>query len=108
MEKRRENINKIIDETGFKTISKFKKAVLEKYPNVTDKELREIYNERSKDPRVDLKKMRPLMIKIFSSSTDTWFHDLMDNGKTSNPKYFHVLSELIIDMESHIILRIRR
>ena len=85
-----EDINKIIDSTGFKSINKFKKAVLEKYPNITDKELRQIYKERSKDPRVDLKKMRPFMIKIFSSSTDTWFHDLMDNSKNGYPRYFHV------------------
>ena len=89
-DKVREDIHRIINETGFKTINKFKKAVLEKYPDVTDKELREIYNERNKDPRVDSKKMRHLMIKIFSSSTDTWFHDLMDNGKNSNPRYFHI------------------
>ena len=89
-DKVREDIHRIIDETGFKTINKFRSAVLEKYPFVTEKEMRERYNERNNDPRVDSKKMKHLMIKIFSSSTDTWFHDLMDNSKKGNPRYYHV------------------
>ena len=35
-------IHKIIDETGFKSVDKFKHAVRKKFPNITDKELREI------------------------------------------------------------------
>ena len=89
-DKVREDIHKIIDELGFKSLNKFKLAVLDKYPFVTDKQLQQIYKERSKDPKIDLKRMKPLMIKIFSSSTDTWFHDLMDNSKKGSPRYYHL------------------
>ena len=27
---------------------------------------------------------------IFSSSPNCWFHDLLDNGKTSHPRYWHI------------------
>jgi len=83
-------INKIIDETGFRHINKFKDAVKKKFPDISVKKLKEIFNERTKDPKVNMKKYKPMMIKIFSSSTDTWFHDIFDNRSKGIPKYYHI------------------
>ena len=84
------DINRIIDESGFKSINKFRRIVKKKYPNITEKQLKKIYNDRVKDPKKNLKTMKPFMIKIFSSSTDTWFHDIFDNRSKGIPKYYHI------------------
>ena len=38
-DKEREDIHKIIDELGFKSLNKFKKGFFTKYPNITNKQL---------------------------------------------------------------------
>ena len=35
---------------------------------------------RSKNIRIRKKQIKPFMIKIFSNSLNTWFHDLYDNS----------------------------
>ena len=83
-------INRIIDKTHFKTFERFKHHVQKIHPNVTDKQLREIYKRRIKDPFVKKKKIRNYQIRIFSKTHHTWFHDLFDNSSGGNPRYFHL------------------
>ena len=57
---------------------------------------------RSKNIRIRKKQIKPFMIKIFSNSLNTWFHDLYDNSgrvlkseRTNNlsdhePRYWHI------------------
>ena len=68
-------INRIIDKTHFKTFERFKHHVQKIHPNVTDKQLREIYKRRIKDPFVKKKKIRNYQIRIFSITDHTWFYD---------------------------------
>ena len=47
-------------------------------------------NKRLKDIRVKKEMIKPYMIKIFSTLTNTWFHDLYDNLPNHEPRYWHV------------------
>jgi hypothetical protein len=80
------NENQIIDETGFKSPSHWQ----EKFPNKSKEEIERLYAQRVKDPYVKKKKIKPLMISVFSKSPNTWFHDIMENGKGRDPGYFHI------------------
>ena len=53
---------------------------------------------RSKNIRIRKKQIKPFMIKIFSNSLNTWFHDLYDNSgrvldynlSDHEPRYWHI------------------
>ena len=45
---------------------------------------------RSKNIRIRKKQIKPFMIKIFSNSLNTWFHDLYDNLSDHEPRYWHI------------------
>ena len=47
-------------------------------------------NNRVKDRNIKKKYQKPFMIKIFADTTGCWFHDLFENPKSFNPKYFHI------------------
>jgi hypothetical protein len=86
--------NKIIDKSHFKTFAKVKPLLKKKYPTVTDKEIRKLLKTRIKDNHIFKYRKVPYMIKIFSSSPNCWFHDLLDNKHTNNddttPRYWHI------------------
>ena len=84
------NISKIIDKSHFKTFDHVKDHVKKELPEVSDKEIKEVIKLKVKDPYVKKKKIKPLMIKIFSRTPNTWFHDLLENPKGAEPKYFHL------------------
>ena len=83
-------INRIIDKTYFKTYERYKDHVRKQIPNISDEQLRKYYKLRVKDPYVNKKKIRNYQLRIFSKTHHTWFHDLLDNGKNSSPRYFHI------------------
>ena len=60
-----QDINRLIDKTHFKSLNHFKDHVKNKYPDITDKELRNIYNDRIKDPYVDKKRISKISNKNF-------------------------------------------
>ena len=62
--------NRIIDKTRFQTFNKVKAAVRKDYPEITDKEIRNIISRRNHDVRPN---------KIFSRGRNSWFEDLYDN-----------------------------
>jgi len=39
---------------------------------------------------INVKMLKKYMIPIFSTKYNTWFHDIFDNGKGGNPRYFHI------------------
>ena len=46
---------------------------------------------KRKDVKIKLsKKPKYYMRKIYSSAPNCWFHDLLDNGKDNQPRYWHV------------------
>ena len=81
-------ISKIIDISHFKTFDHVKKHVKKQLPDATDKEIREVIKNKVKDSFVNKKKIKPLMIKIFSRTPNTWFHDLFENPKKAAPIIF--------------------
>ena len=84
------DINDYIDKLHFRTYDHVATKVKERYPNVDVKHLKKIVNERLKDNFVKTRKITPYYIKIFSTRPNCWFHDLMDNGKDSDPRYWHI------------------
>ena len=82
-------INKIIDKTHFKTFNHVEKHVKQKV-NVSKKKLNKILSKRVKDQFIKRDRIKPYMIKIFSSRPNTWFHDLFDNTNRHEPRYWHI------------------
>ena len=74
----------------FKSFDKIKHHVRKEFPNVTDKQIRAALKNRVKDRFIKMKQQKPLMNRIFSSSTGCWFHDIFENSPSFNPKYFHI------------------
>ena len=85
-----QNINEEIDNTHFKTYGHVQKHVKNKFPRVKDKKIKKVLSKRLKDKFIRTKNIKPLMIKIFSSIPNCWFHDLYDNTKGKTPRYWHV------------------
>jgi len=81
------SVNDYIDSIHFKTIPHIKKKVLKRFPKVN---LDEIVKNRLHDKYIKKKIIKPYMIKIFSSSPNCYFHDLYDNRKGNNPRYYHI------------------
>lgn len=85
-----QDINNFIDKLHFKTYNHLIDKLKASFPDVDEKELNKIIDSRLKDHYVKLRKIEPYYIKIFSTKPNCWFHDLIDNGKFNNPRYWHV------------------
>jgi len=77
-----------INKYPFKSFDKVKAYIDEKFPEhpVTDNEIKSMLSNKVKDHRIKRKNMLPFMIKIFSKTFNTWFHDIM----ILNKKHYHV------------------
>ena len=84
-------MNELINKLPFKSFDKIKRHIKTKFPNVTDKQIRAALKNRVKDRLIKMKQQKPLMNRIFASSTGSWFHDLFENGGKGEPKYFHIV-----------------
>ena len=84
------NVNEYIDKLHFRTYNHVVNKVMEKFPEVNKKQLKKIVDSRLKDHFVKLRKIEPYYIKIFSTTPNCWFHDLMDNGKNNDPRFWHI------------------
>lgn len=83
-------INEEIDKIHFRSYDHIVDSILTNHPELTKKEIKKIVDNRLHDHFVKLKKIKPYYVKIFSSILNTWFMDLMDNGKDNNPRYYHL------------------
>lgn len=81
-------INQLLDTLSFRTFDKTYDRVKQQYPTVTKKQLRKLILNRKHD--VQPKHLHKYRISIYSPSLNTWFMDIMDNGRDSVPKYYHV------------------
>jgi hypothetical protein len=84
------HIDKIIDSTHFKTFDKVRDHVQRELPNVTDDEIKAAIEERVKDRKPSRKVQKQYYKKIFSRMPNTYFHDLFDNTKDGDPRFFHL------------------
>ena len=85
-----ERVNEIVDELRFRSFDKVYATVKNELPNVTKKEVRKVLMMRKKDKRLRRNQIKPYQIKIFSRSLNTWFMDLLDNGKENEPRYWFI------------------
>ena len=85
-----QEINDFIDKLHFRTLNHVQKKVKEKFPNLKDDKLKEIVDKRLKDKFIKICKITPYYVKIFSTRPNCWFHDLMDNGRGNEPRYWHI------------------
>jgi len=83
-------VSEYIDTLHFRTYRHVIDAVTEKFPDLSDKEIKRIVENKLKDHYIKSKRIKPYMIKIFSSMEGTWFHDLYDNTKNHKPRYWHI------------------
>ena len=82
-------VKEYIDKLHFRTYNHVVNKVMEKFPEVSKKQLKQIVDSRLKDHFVKLRKIEPYYIKIFSTTPNCWFHDLMDNGN-NYPRFWHI------------------
>ena len=85
-----ERVNEIVDELRFRSFDKVYATVKNELPNITKKEVRRVLMMRKKDKRLRRNQIKPYQIKIFSRSLNTWFMDLLDNGKENEPRYWFI------------------
>ena len=83
----KQKLNKEIDKSHFKTYGHVKNHIKTK---ASSKKIKKVIAGRLKDRFIKTDDIKPYMIKIFSSMPNCWFHDLYDNGKNNNPRYWHV------------------
>lgn len=83
-------INNYIDKLHFKTYNHIYQKVKDAFPNIDDNQIKHIVEQRLKDNFVKRWKVNPYMVKIYSTMPNCWFHDLMDNGKGNDPRYWHI------------------
>ena len=78
-----ERINAFIDKLHFKSYDHIIDKVVNAYPNVELDDIKKIVNDRLHDHYMTRRKIAPYYVHIFSTATNCWFHDLMDNSKHS-------------------------
>ena len=83
-------INDFIDKLHFKSESRIFDKVKSAFPNVSDDTIRNIIERREKNIPVKTALIEPYYFKIFSTKPNTFFHDLLDNGKGNEPRYWHI------------------
>ena len=85
-----ERVNEIVDGLRFRSFDKVYSSIKSEMPNVRKKEVRKVLMMRKKDKRLKRNQIKPYQIKIFSRSLNTWFMDLLDNGKENEPRYWFI------------------
>ena len=83
-------INRFIDKIHFRSYNHIIDKVVEAFPDVDLKDIKQIIDNRLKDHFMTRRKIAPYYVHIFSPVLNTWFHDLFDNGKGNEPRYWHV------------------
>lgn len=83
-----DTINKFIDKLHFRSYEKVIGRLKEEFPDVRESEFRDIMNHRLKDKYIKTRRVEPYYVKIYSSSPNCWFQDILDNGKGSVPRYW--------------------
>ena len=83
-------INDFIDKLHFRSYNHVIDKVVDAFPDVDLKDIKQIIDNRLKDHYMTRRKIAPYYVHIFSTMLNTWFHDLFDNGKNNEPRYWHV------------------
>ena len=83
-------INDFIDKLHFKSESRIFDKVKSTFPNVSENTIKNIIDRREKNIPVRPSLIEPYYFKIFSTRPNCWFHDLLDNGKNNDPRYWHI------------------
>ena len=81
-------INNLLDTLHFRSFDKTYEQVHQTFPAVTKKQLRRIILNRKHD--VQPKHLTKYRIQIYSPSLNTWFMDIFENGRDSQPPYYHI------------------
>ena len=84
------HINDYIDTLHFRSTHHVLNRVRERFPDEDDDTLKDIINRRLKDRFIKESNLEPYYFKIFSTRPGCWFHDLLDNGKNNDPRYWHI------------------
>ena len=84
------DINDFIDTLHYRTAHHVFHRVRNKFPDVDDDTIMDVINKRLKDRFVKTVNIEPYYFKIFSTRPNCWFHDLLDNGKNNEPRYWHI------------------
>lgn len=85
-----EEISQFIDGSHLRSTKHLMHRLQNKFPNVEKKQLQQVIDSKLKDHFAKTFRVEPYYVKIFSHSPNCWFHDLMDNGKDNEPRYWHI------------------
>ncbi len=75
----------------FKTIDHVLPRVQARYPGTSKRTVKEALTKVTHDRHLsEPRSLKMYMVKIYSTTLNTWFHDLFDNLDNSTPRYWHV------------------
>ena len=92
-------INQFIDTLHFHSFKKLSREVKRQYPNVSDKELRDILRKRIHDKRMSRDRRKIYQVKVFSPFTNAWMTDIYDNLEGHDPRYW----DLFININTRFV-----
>ena len=83
-------INKFIDSLRFRSFKRVADAVKRRFPNTTDKDLRNIIKKRIHDKRMSRERRKIYQVKVFSTFPGSWMADIYDNLADHDPRFWYV------------------
>ena len=83
-------INNYIDTLHFNTFNKVANKVKQRFPNITDAEIRNIIKRRIHDKRMNKTVKSIYQVRVFSTFPNAWMCDIFDNLAGHDPRYWYV------------------
>ena len=84
------NYNDQIDNSHFKSFKHIQDILKHNNPGITNREIKDIIKKRLHDRYLKQYQKKPYMRKIFEHVPGCYFHDLLQQPKGSDPKYYHL------------------
>lgn len=92
-------INNYIDSLHFNSFKKLADKIKNRFPNVTNEEIRKIIKKRIHDKKISKNNKKIYQVKIFSKFPNAWITDIYDNLDGHDPRYW----ELFININSRFV-----
>ena len=83
-------INSFIDHLHFNSFKRVVDAVKRQFPNITNKELRNIIKKRIHDKHMSRERRKIYQVRVFSTFPGSWMIDIYDNLADHDPRYWYI------------------
>ena len=83
-------INNFIDSLHFRSFKRVADAVKKRFPNTTNKELRNIIKKRIHDKHMSRERRKIYQVRVFSTFPNSWMADIYDNLVDHDPRFWYL------------------